>query len=115
MADQNQNPNQQGQKAGAEQQKIKVEVRSKGDAGFRRMGQHFTSSPTEIEVTEEEYEQQLKNEGQLIVRRLDGKQDQQGGLTGQAAGATGGGSGNAPGQPGQGKYDTSGQLGAPVG
>lgn len=80
---------------GTDKPKIKVEVRSRNEGGFRRLGRHFTQNPEEIEVTEEEYEQQLRNDGQLIVRRLDGKD--------QAAGATGT------------RADTSTAFSAPVG
>lgn len=82
---------------GADAPKIRVEVRARNEPGFRRLGRHFTQNPEEIEVTEAEYEQQLRNEGQLIVRRMDGKDRD------QSAGATGT------------RTDTSTAFSAPVG
>lgn len=59
------------QPATPEAPKVRLEVRSKGEKGFRRAGMHFGPEPVEVEL-EEAQAQAVLNESMLFVRRLDG-------------------------------------------
>lgn len=50
---------------------IKLEVRSKGEGGFRRGGRFFGPDPIEVELEDAQAEA-IMREKQLFVRRLDG-------------------------------------------
>lgn len=77
MADVNKNEN----------KSVRLEVRSRGDKGFRREGRLWTPDPVEDSFTEEAA-QRLLNEPQLIVRKISGGENLSAGATG-ATGATG--------------------------
>jgi len=67
---------------------VRLEVRSRGERGFRREGRLWGTDPIEESFTEEAA-QRLLNEPQLIVRKISGGENLSSGATG-ATGATGG-------------------------